>query len=122
MTDKERIERLERALAHFTRNRYVVQLPGSSVRFLDTDIADDDDIVLFDRWVYERRSFAGDPADEIIAAMAANLDYVRYVAACDAENLEPHSLHMWDVHGRPKGPLGETLLQERSYEVEQGGF
>lgn len=32
--------------------------------------------------------------------------YERYVAACEAENLDAHSEHMWEVHGRPDGPLG----------------
>lgn len=29
-----------------------------------------------------------------------------YLKACEAENLEPHSFHMWTVHGMPEGPLG----------------
>lgn len=34
------------------------------------------------------------------------LDYEAYVAACEAENLDPLTQHMWQVHGRPEGPLG----------------
>lgn len=69
-----------------------------------------------------KRVPVADPSDAIIGAMADNLAYVRYVAACEAEGLDAHDLHMWEVHGRPDGPIGETRLQERSYEVERGGF
>lgn len=32
--------------------------------------------------------------------------YSRYVDACETENLEPHPVDAWHVHGRPRGPLG----------------
>lgn len=119
MNDKERITALKKALAHYTVNRYVVL--DRMGRPLDTNYVEDGDTVLLDRVSFE----SDDPSEAIIAAMAENLAYVRYVQACDNENLEPHTLHMWEVHGRPNHPLGhveETLLQERSYEVENGGI
>lgn len=33
-------------------------------------------------------------------------DYYAYVEACDDENVDAHGWHMWDVHDRPKGPIG----------------
>jgi len=35
-----------------------------------------------------------------------DIAYRAYVAECEAENLEAHSQHMWEIHGRPTGPLG----------------
>lgn len=32
--------------------------------------------------------------------------YRNYVEACDFDSCEPHSQHMWRIHGRPEGPLG----------------
>lgn len=32
--------------------------------------------------------------------------YDAYVSACEAENLESHDRHMWEMHGQPTGPLG----------------
>lgn len=39
-------------------------------------------------------------ADAIVTA------YDKYVQECEAEELEPHTLHMWAVHGCPTGPIG----------------
>lgn len=43
-------------------------------------------------------------------ALERNLDrhtaYQAYRAACEAENLEPHTFDMWTVHCEPTGPLG----------------
>jgi hypothetical protein len=32
--------------------------------------------------------------------------YQAYVAACEAENLEHHDVHMWVMLAEPEGPLG----------------
>jgi hypothetical protein len=32
--------------------------------------------------------------------------YFAYAQACEEENLDAHDYHMWEVHGRPAGPLG----------------
>jgi hypothetical protein len=32
--------------------------------------------------------------------------YQIYVSECEIEELEPHTIDMWIVHGRPHGPLG----------------
>lgn len=31
--------------------------------------------------------------------------YMEYVAACRAEECEPHTFHMWKVHGYMSGPI-----------------
>lgn len=32
--------------------------------------------------------------------------YYAYIEACDEENLDAHEYKMWEVHNKPKGPLG----------------
>lgn len=44
-----------------------------------------------------------DSRDVVKAIVGA---YDRYIEACEAENLEPHSVELWAVHGCPDGPLG----------------
>lgn len=31
--------------------------------------------------------------------------WLAYVASCEAENLNAHDLHMWEIHGRPEGVI-----------------
>lgn len=50
-----------------------------------------------------------DEADRSEAAQMLILaecdEYLSYVIACDAENLPAHDFDMWQVHGRPIGPI-----------------
>jgi len=50
---------------------------------------------------------------DLIARLQTEMDrgleyraYKRYQRECDREELEPLTRHMWNVHGRPEGPLG----------------
>lgn len=47
-------------------------------------------------------TFVEEPKPSVPQAAA----YIRYRKACEAENLEHHSLSQWIVHGQPSGPLG----------------
>jgi hypothetical protein len=44
-----------------------------------------------------------DDGDELPQQMSA---WCAYVIACASEGLVAHDLDMWEVHGRPKGPIG----------------
>ena len=44
---------------------------------------------------------------EMYEAACREMDaYLAYMTACETELCEPHTLHMWRIHGRPDGPLG----------------
>lgn len=41
--------------------------------------------------------------DEIAESLAER--YADYMIACEIEECEPHTFHMWQVHGMMEGPL-----------------
>lgn len=63
-------------------------------RILGADVYYEGSPVSCDNCNVEIESAYGDPGA-----------YDDYVAACEAENLEPHTRHMWEIHGCPTGPI-----------------
>jgi hypothetical protein len=76
----------------FITERLAVEwLEEENARHAEEDEGDPGYVNLYEYWVHP---------------VTPTTPYEAYCYACEVENLDAHSEHMWRIHGCPVGPLG----------------